>query len=426
VTRYLVLLAATPILGLPQSPDLPPGVVELGRVKQTMERALSRFSNYTCLQVIERWRAVKGAKLRQTDTVKLEVAFIDGKELYSWPGSRQFDERKIGDIVQGGTIASGMFVAFARTVFTQNWPTFQFRGEEALDGQPALRWDYAVPLLGSGFTLTVGQFEAKVAFAGSFWTGPASPDVRRLVVRAVDIPPHLGMSDVMESIDYARVDVSGVSMLMPARAETETSVFTGERTRNTTTFTQWREYKGDTKLSFDISEPDGTTAPALPSRTVLIPPGLPVAIRTEAAIEVGSAVIGDPVHGHVDRAVRAAGQILIPAGARLAGRIRWVEKNRSDTRSLIGVEFHQIEFDGAIARFFASIEEVVDASGAALLWLPHGTAFQRQESGRMIRERRTESFAPVPDMPGVGFLSVRGIPGQVRKGTVMLWRTATP
>jgi hypothetical protein len=71
--------------------DLAPEVLLLARVKTHMGQVLSRLPNYTCLETIERSRRrASGKRFELVDALHLEVAFVDGKELFSWPGERSF------------------------------------------------------------------------------------------------------------------------------------------------------------------------------------------------------------------------------------------------------------------------------------------------------------------------------------------------
>src|SRR3954463_4528219 len=82
----------------------------LPRVGNKMIANLARLPNYTCLQTIE--RKVRHPSSRRTelvDMVRLEVALVDGKELFSWPGAGHFEDKEIGQLVSGGAIGNGSF-----------------------------------------------------------------------------------------------------------------------------------------------------------------------------------------------------------------------------------------------------------------------------------------------------------------------------
>ncbi|MGH9630303.1 MAG: hypothetical protein ACRD7E_18465, partial [Bryobacteraceae bacterium] len=196
----LALLCRVPAQNLPPDalpPDalpsaLPPEVLQLARVRNRMSEILTRLPNYTCLQTIERMRRRAPArKLELVDMVRLEVALVNGNELFSWPGAGYFEDTEISDMVQGGAIGNGNFALHARSVFMSASPSFTYIGEQDWKGRPALRWDYSVPLNLSGYTLKMGPVEARTAYRGSFWVDADSLDLIRLEVHGVNIPAQL-------------------------------------------------------------------------------------------------------------------------------------------------------------------------------------------------------------------------------------------
>lgn len=58
---------------------------------QHMAQTLAVQPNYTCLETVERWVTPKNAKRTLQDRVRLEVALVDGKEMFSWPGAEKFE-----------------------------------------------------------------------------------------------------------------------------------------------------------------------------------------------------------------------------------------------------------------------------------------------------------------------------------------------
>src|SRR5438128_2682557 len=90
--------------------DLPPEVLQLSRIKLLMKEHLLRIANFTCLETIERsGRPDRNGRMKNKDTLQLEVAFVNGKELYSWLGAGKFEESNIAAFTKGGTIGGGLF-----------------------------------------------------------------------------------------------------------------------------------------------------------------------------------------------------------------------------------------------------------------------------------------------------------------------------
>src|SRR5438046_1693144 len=90
-------IAAAPILADPVDKAL------LQRVREHMAAYLSQLTNYTCHVDINRLRRNSTrAKLEPVDRLRLEVAFVSGKELYALKGSESFEDNTI-DRLTGGT-----------------------------------------------------------------------------------------------------------------------------------------------------------------------------------------------------------------------------------------------------------------------------------------------------------------------------------
>src|ERR1700690_1719084 len=90
-----------------QQSALPPDLDLLTRIKIRMAENLGRLPNYTCLQTIERTRRPSGSdKFNPLDIVRLEVAFVESKEVFGWPGGNKIAESEITNLVSG-TIGNG-------------------------------------------------------------------------------------------------------------------------------------------------------------------------------------------------------------------------------------------------------------------------------------------------------------------------------
>src|SRR4051812_25548544 len=152
------------VLGLQAvTEDVPRDVLLLARARAHMSHLLMRLPNYTCLQTIERTRRSPGRRMELVDVVRVEVALVDGRELFAWPGSKKFEDTEIIDMVKGGAIGNGNFALHAKAVFQSNTPRFTFVGERIReDGRKTLRWDFTVPQISSGYMLRQGRNQAVV------------------------------------------------------------------------------------------------------------------------------------------------------------------------------------------------------------------------------------------------------------------------
>src|SRR5215467_421699 len=146
--------------------DLAPEVLRLARIRDHTLSQLARQPNYTCVETVERSRrAGAGRKFQPVDVVRLEVALVDGKEMFGWPGSKRFDDVDLRNMVTTGAIGNGNFAIHARAVFGGAGAQFTYRG----DSDEGMRYDFRVPVLMSGYSLRVEDRHAIVGYHGSFW-----------------------------------------------------------------------------------------------------------------------------------------------------------------------------------------------------------------------------------------------------------------
>jgi hypothetical protein len=125
--RWSLVLAG--LLGLgplaAQSSQLAPEVATLSKIKRRMVETLARQPNYTCIQQVERsHRRLPRGKYELLDLVRIEVALVEGKEMFAWPGSRKFEDMDLGTMVTGGAIGTGNFATHARAVFQTSFRVF--------------------------------------------------------------------------------------------------------------------------------------------------------------------------------------------------------------------------------------------------------------------------------------------------------------
>jgi hypothetical protein len=288
--------------------------------------------------------------------VRIEVALVDGDELYAWPGSKKFQDTKIVDMVKGGAIGSGIFALHAKSVFQSNAPQYTFVGERITeDGRQTLRWDYKVPLALSGYTLRSAPYEATVGYHGSFWVDAKTLDVLRLEVHADDIPPRLEIQTAANAIEYQRVKLGEEEFLLPSKSELRMTATDGHLSLNRTTFTGCRQYAGESKITFEDPETN-TEAATLPERSLDIPPGLTLRVNLDTPIAEGSSAIGDPVTAILKKDVKLGSGLVAPTGAFLHGRI--IALRRQDTQQagwVVGFSFFELEWENTRAVLSAEL-----------------------------------------------------------------------
>lgn len=349
--------------------DLTPDQLLLAQVRLQMARNLEQLPNYTCTQTIERsGRSGSSAKLRLVDVLRLEVAMVEGDELFAWPGSRNFEKRELRDMIGSGMTGNGQFGLFARALFLAHMARFTYAGEESAGGRQLKRWDYVVPHAVSNYRLRTYDEQKRevsgvVGYHGSIWSDASNREVVRFTVVADDIPPFLPYKSATLSVEYQPVKISEQVFLLPVRAEQELAEV-NRASVNRISFSGCRQYSGESRLVFEEEEGSGGDAAAAPTESVkalALPPNVWLELQLESAIQIGRAVVGDPVTFKLRRPVQVPSGPKIPKGALVHGRLTYF---RDRPFVFLGFELHEIEFPGYLGTLTANIVEASSPQGS--------------------------------------------------------------
>jgi hypothetical protein len=313
---------------LAQSPE----AEQLMRIRLAAQRNLTRLPNFTCLETIERSRRrLPARKYDLIDIARLEVALVNGKELFAWPGSGQFDDREMRDLIPGGATGNGSFAMHARAVFLGRHTTFDNLGETVLEGKPVYRYSYNVPQPFSGFTIRNGNRSAVVGYKGEFFIDKKNLDVLKLVVQGIDFPPSLEVSEHAETLGFQRLPIGESDYLLPQSSDLILGDAGGVESRNRTTFSGCKQYGVQSTISFDAPEEgsDAAAAKAVEPRGQ-IPGDLDVELDLPG-MELGKTAVGDAITAKVARDVKVEKRVVVPKGATVKGRVIHLER-RGQTR----------------------------------------------------------------------------------------------
>jgi hypothetical protein len=101
---------------------------------------LDRLPNYTCRETVDRSHRLSSThKFQPLDTVRLEVALVDGKEMFGWPGAKKFEDMDLRNFVSQGAIGNGNFALHARAIFHSQAAKFEYRGDGSTGNQSWVR-----------------------------------------------------------------------------------------------------------------------------------------------------------------------------------------------------------------------------------------------------------------------------------------------
>lgn len=375
----------------------------LSRIRARMIFNLDHQPNYTCLETIERSsRAKQTSKLKIVDTLRLEVALVNGRELFGWPGSKKFEDGDLTQLITTGAIGNGNFGTHAQALFRTRSATFHYLGQQDFQGKKAIRFDYEVPQMLSGYHIRVAAASAVVGYHGSFYANPATYDMERIEVLTEDIPPALQLASTADKIDYAVTRIGEGDFLLPFQSELSMVSLNGSEEHNHVQFNSCRQFSGESVVTFDEAPVNKPEAPSLPAKEFDLPEGLDVALVVTKEIDLRTAAVGDPVPARVDYDVKHKGHIVIPKGATATGRITRLEKY--ETYWILGLEFPEIEAPGIVAHMKGNLSS---AAGIKAPTFPRGT------TGR----------GRTPRLPGEGIVWMTAMQLHLSRGCIMFWRT---
>lgn len=321
-TSLLVILAAA-LLPAADTADS----IRIARIRSHMAETLRQMPNYTCTQTIERtMRRARGRRFELIDTVRLEVALVNGRELFAWPGSGKFDDREIGELLAGGTSGNGNFANHARAIFLGDSAVFSYLGEVETEERRVFRYQFDVPRRVSGYNLKVGKAEGVSGYHGYFEADAWSLDVVALDVIADDIPAHVPIRAAVTRMRYQRVPIGANTFLLPEFSDMALTDLDGNDSRNVVHLASCRQYGTESTISFADPPPEtaAPTPPPLPAAEAApaeLPDGLFVEMTLNQPLKLTGAAIGDLVEGRVIANAKYRGAVMVPKGSVARGRI---------------------------------------------------------------------------------------------------------
>ena len=400
-------------------------VLQLSRIRHKMADSINRMPDYTCLAT--NTRASRGRKdkhFKAVDTLRFEIAHVGATELWAWPGAKRFQDTPLTSMIQNGAISLGDFALYARTVFVEANGRLKFQGPEQLDGRATLRWNYEIPAFLSGWQIGFGHHSAVAAAAGSFWADPETLDILRLEIRTADLPFDFPLTEVVNTIDYARTRIGETLVQLPQSAVLMLRRNTGELQRNSTEFSHCKQFSGEAAISFEPKAEAGSIVEsAKKTEEVSLSSGLRLRLKLGSSIDSANSVVGELVEGTLENDVSRSGFLLVPKGAHITGRIRRMEKHAEGPYYIVGIELDDVDYPGHHARFFGSLLEL-DPQPPGFQWF---LGSERTEEGGRFKNGGGMTTVTVQkglqlgNAPGVGTFFMLGPAFRISKGTVMVW-----
>jgi hypothetical protein len=417
--RTLLTLATGLLLTAVATPqDLAPGVLLLSRVRRHIKEELQRLPDVSCLETVRREHQFPRSRMQPLDTVRLEVLTDGSRELFASPGDRRFSTRPPETYVGSGAMGDGFFGLYLNTVLATGNASYVWRGNEEIAGRRLARWDFRLPLMWSGQTITLPEGSGTVSLHGSFWADPDTYDVLRLAIDAGDFPPSLPLTQASWTIDYAPTGLRpDLSVLLPQSADFRMTRFSGETGHNQLAFTQCRIFAAESRLSFDEANVGSLQfgVSSIDDTLRRLPPGLAIPVKLTTRITSDTAV-GALIDGEVTDNVRLRqpSALVITAGAPVRGRLRRLERYSEPVPFfVVALEFTQIELESIRYRFDADLQRLEPPAG-----LPEG-ALLKESSGMKVG---LETVTVWP-LPGVATFFFRNSTLDLPVGLRTVWTT---
>ena len=354
-----------------------------------MADTLNGTPDFICSVSIERTERTGNAAPAPLSPLQVNAGIINGKELYVMPSSdadQALLRRVLAVYKRAGT---GTFAMYARAVFLTTEATFYIVPEETKDGRTLSRLDFAMPREVSHHTLTNAGRTANLGYSGSIWTDPHNQEVTRVLLQADDIPQDLGIKAVTQTVDYARVSILGIPVLLPLATDLTLRELSGRELRITGRFNDCHQFsykRGEqfvengleTMVSVSAPSPapssPSAAAPApvsppvvpqvLPSIVELLPPNTYFEMMLEDPIDERSTIEGTKLSFTVSRDIKKGGKVVVPMGATATGHVTRILRQTYPFETgqkgyyLVGIQLETIDVGDRRFRMWANLERV--------------------------------------------------------------------
>jgi hypothetical protein len=394
-TVVLVLAAAVPLAAQDDSQ------ATLDRLRTHMAGILQQQPDFTCLETVE--RAIRGQRedqFRLLNIVRLEVALVNHKEMFAFPGSNEFEDKDLRNFVLTGMFGNGYFGLYSAAAFEDKRTEFTFRGESRQNQRPVLQYDFRVPAE-SGMEIHSIDATAAVGYRGSLYADAGTLDLLKLEVAAENMPVRLGLREATGTVEFARVQIGGGEVLLPSSGELVMITWMGDTSRNRIRFSGCREFTAKSALAFGGGQPNAVVAVNGPTakRELQIPRNLSVTLRLVDEINTDDMAIGDEVRALLDADLKAGGKLLLPKGATVLGRV--VRLTHVGAFTVLGLIFREAESETAHAALDLNFQK---ATGPDLVELVAGG---KRDSPK----------------PHEGVIALRPGRYHLSRGILLFWRT---
>lgn len=385
-TAFLILIA----LGRAQQAVEP--MYCLQRTRDRLLADLNRMPRYTCVETIRRiyydarfgsqgssCTALVDAHDRGKhrvhafawDRLRLEVAWVNNRNVFSWVGMPEFDEGNIEPLAGGGPLSSGDFGILLRDIILHANPAFA--REQVVDGRRVFEYSYTMPASQSTYRIRTAGGWTQIGYYGTLLLDPEAMDIVKLRMRAYQVPVNDVTCFAADEIKYTRSFIHGKRVLIPENGRLDLIQLSGTESLNEVTYGNCREYRAAVRLIFDPLTSQASLRPQDGYQTgplFSVPAGLEFTARIVTPIDSEKTAIGDPVEMVTRTPIYGKDKKLIaPAGVRIHGRwtdFHWQADPISTYTFSLNVEWAEIE--GRAIPFHAALEPATPKVFATKIW----------------------------------------------------------
>jgi hypothetical protein len=362
------LLGWIALAGAAHAADLTPSEL-LARIRNQMAQTLAHLPDYTCRETIQRSVQARGSnRFVNQDLLRVDVAFLGGRELYAWPGSPRFGDQSLIDMVPEGAIATGSYGALSKDVFATNSAVFAFDGWRVENGRNQARFRYSVPLDRSLYVIRSNTLADIVPYHGWFTADADTYDVILFEMDANEIPRTLDTLQELQYIEFARSRIGTSEYLLPAASDTLLMDLSGAMSHNHIVFGRCRQYTGESTVTF--TEPGVIPEAPPPEPPRPLPRGVQLQLRLTTPIERGVTAIGDVVVGEITKEVRRP--VQIPKGAMASLRITRMATVTLKKDQVHAVAFELLNVKTGGRQYDVTAARLQDANGAGPYFVSSG------------------------------------------------------
>jgi hypothetical protein len=269
--RTQTLAAAKPLIAEPEpTPIPPPSSAEQAAILDKVSKYALSYSkslpDFICAQVTRRYAAPAtgldygSARSREPwwshlDTLQIQLSYFEQKEDYKLilVNNRLAtqDYRTLG-----GATSTGDFGTLMRQVFEPaSEARFEWYDWATLRGRLTMKFAYRVSQAKSQWHINYDRkMDIVPAYRGLVYVDNETHEVTRITLQADSIPPGFPVRRAETILDYGTAEISGISFLLPLKAETIMAA-DDYLTKNETEFRNYRKYSATADLRFDTEIP---------------------------------------------------------------------------------------------------------------------------------------------------------------------------